>query len=77
MVLELAERPFLFGLARIWLHSACILRTGVKLNSKVMVDVFAEGNFKTGAFRLASMATLQGSLFRSIKKGDKNRPEGH
>lgn len=53
MALELGEMPFLFRLARIRLPSACILRTGVRLNSKVMVNVFAEGNFKTGAFSLA------------------------
>lgn len=53
MALELDERPFLFRLARIGLPSACVLRTGVRLNSKVMVNVFVDGNFKTGAFRLA------------------------
>lgn len=53
MALELGEMPFLFRLARTRLPSACILRTGVRLNSKVMVNVFAEGNFKTGAFSLA------------------------
>lgn len=76
MALELGEGPFLFRLARIWLYSACILRTGVRLNSKVMVNIFAEGSFKTGAFKTGwLMATLQCSLFRSIKRGDKNRSE--
>lgn len=53
MALEVGEGPLLFSLARLWLHSACILRTEVRLNSKVVVNVFAEGSSKAGAFRLA------------------------